>query len=1164
MNSGLNALKLVRSVKQERKEEMMRKLAVALSLASVLGAGVVQALGLGEASVESTLNQPLKAEIELVNIRDLEDNEILPGLASREEFLKAGVERIYFLSDVRFEVKRNESGKMVVELTTNKPVREPFLNFLVEVIWPSGRLLREYALLIDPPIYAQEPVAPVRQVESTPTTTFSQLPEIDVIDEAPASQTVSAPAAQQAPVAENTQQQGDVYGPTNNSDTMWAIALKVRPDSSVTAQQTMLAIQDLNPNSFIDGNINSLKKGQILRLPSLNDIRQRSKREAVRGVIAQNRDFEKRALGKNVVDATPAIEESGSTPVSAPVKTGDELKLVVAENTASDNEAGAHAGEAASDGSADALKNNLAITLEKLDQTNLEKEELNSRVKDLEEQLETLQRLLTLKDDQLANLQTQMGQEEAPAQDELAQAAMEGAATTEQAPTDAMAAEEGMTDSETVSAESDLAVQDSEVATDEMVATEADGVEEVAQASDMSASETAVKSTDTAKPVDTAKPADAATETKAKSAPIAATEPAKEDLSVQSIVDMIMKNPMYQLVAGGVVILLLLIVWGLSRRNAQKEQEFFETRNEDGEEPGDIFDVEQAEGGEASDDTIVAAEDHATEDDTELTSQPETEDVIAEADIYIAYGRLDQAAQLLENAISSEPQRTDTRLKLLEVYAESNEIESFDKQYNEVQALNDDYALEQANEIKSRLSESDDMVSIDDLESQLLAGDSEPALGEPEPVLDESEQVAEEPEDKKDEIITIDYEPTTVPTSQAEESNVDDLNIDEELSSLESDLAADGVDQSAIEAEDDNLDIDFDINEIDLELDESATDEPESIEFNLESETVDTLEAADSALEDEMDLDLGIDESEQDTTEKESDAGEADLELDDLALSEEFANLDADEAGSDLTDIDAELTDIDSDLADIDSELSDLDSELDEIALDLDAKSEETEASQISEELSGDELEGELNLDDLDLELDKIDSELDGNFDLDDSLELSESLPEEDSSELLSSDAAVEELEEIAETLSADVVEPTENADEPAFETDELSVAEDLDDQSGESLELDENLEAELDGAVETESTSNEIEDDGLDIDDSILDLKESVADESGFESDISDDDDFDFLEGTDEAATKLDLARAYIDMGDGDGAKDILEEVALEGSEAQKQEAQDLLKTLD
>ena len=1114
-------LNLVRSVKQERKEEMMRKLAVALSLVSVLGAGVVQALGLGEASVESTLNQPLKAEIELVNIRDLEDNEILPGLASREEFLKAGVERIYFLSDVRFEVQRNENGKMVVQLTTAKPVREPFLNFLVEVIWPSGRLLREYALLIDPPIYGEEPLAPVQQVQSAPALTTNQLPEIDVSDERPARQNVSAPVAQSS---------GDIYGPTNNSDTMWAIALKVRPDSSVTAQQTMLAIQDMNPDSFINGNINSLKKGQILRLPNLNDIRQRSKRDAVRGVIAQNRDFEKRALGKNVVDATPQSE----TPVTTPsaVNSGDELKLVVAENTATDNQSGAHAGEAANNGSEDALKNNLAVMLEKLDQASLEKRELNSRVEDLEEQLETLQRLLTLKDDQLANLQTQMGKDEA----------IDSVKTVDEV----MVAED-------MAAKGELSSEEESAGTN----VDAEKIAEASVAEGMAGSaepETIVGIEPQAVSAD--KPVDAPETPKTKPASLPVTEPVEKELTVQSIVETVMKNPMYQLAVGGGVILLLLIVWGLSRRNAQKEQEFFETRNEDGEEPGDIFGAEDVLGSEESNGAVTEV-DEAVEavEETVLPGQAETEDVIAEADIYIAYGRLDQASQLLENAISSEPQRTDIRLKLLEVYAESNEAESFNKQFNEVEALNDDYAMEQALEIKSRFADADadDMMSIDDLENQLLSTEEGP---DSEPLEIEG-LGAEEAEDKEAEISAIDYEPTQSASEQLD----DTADIDEELSSLESDLAADGVGQSDLESEDDDLDIDFDINEIDLDADDTSIEESAPIEFELDSTNVDKQEGEDTLLAgEEVDLGLDIADEISLTSTEEVDVDELELDVDELELDVDNLELDADDLELDVEGLglDDELSVVDQDvqgseLSDLDTQLADLDSELDDIALDLEPAGDEVKSTDL-ESPEGD-LEDGLSLDDLDLELDKIDSDLDVSFDLE-----GEGETKQEDGKLMSSDSAVEELEDIAETLSVDSPAPEEVVDSllegdlPGLEEDDVVVG------AEELGELD------LAGDISSDAVSDHSldADDSLDIDGGTLDLEGSAVDVDGFESGITEDEDFDFLAGTDEAATKLDLARAYIDMGDGDGARDILEEVTLEGSEEQKQEAQDLLKTLD
>ncbi|HVL00593.1 MAG TPA: hypothetical protein VM553_12315, partial [Dongiaceae bacterium] len=143
---------------------MVRKLAAALLGVGVLIPGLANALGLGEIKLNSALSEPLDAEIELVQVRELTGTEILPSLASSGDFESSGVERSQFLTDLKFEVTVNEKGKSFIRVRSTKPVKEPFLNFLVEVNWPAGRLLREYTLFLDPPIYnAQRTKAPVSQ-----------------------------------------------------------------------------------------------------------------------------------------------------------------------------------------------------------------------------------------------------------------------------------------------------------------------------------------------------------------------------------------------------------------------------------------------------------------------------------------------------------------------------------------------------------------------------------------------------------------------------------------------------------------------------------------------------------------------------------------------------------------------------------------------------------------------------------------------------------------------------------------------------------------------------------------------------------------------------------------------------------------------------------------
>ena len=117
----------------------VRKLVLAIAAASALTSGTAHALGLGEIDLQSSLSQPLVAEIELLEVRDLAQGEVIPSLASPEEFNKAGVDRQYFLTDLKFTPVIKPNGKSVIRITSTKPVREPYLNFLVEVAWPTGR-----------------------------------------------------------------------------------------------------------------------------------------------------------------------------------------------------------------------------------------------------------------------------------------------------------------------------------------------------------------------------------------------------------------------------------------------------------------------------------------------------------------------------------------------------------------------------------------------------------------------------------------------------------------------------------------------------------------------------------------------------------------------------------------------------------------------------------------------------------------------------------------------------------------------------------------------------------------------------------------------------------------------------------------------------------------
>ncbi|MDG2070792.1 MAG: FimV/HubP family polar landmark protein [Pseudomonadales bacterium] len=341
--------------------------------------------GMGKLELNSALNQVFSAEIQLINIGRLQPEEIIPSLATQDDFNRYGVERIYILTDLDFVVRGREDGSgYYLEVTSDKPIREPFLNFIVEVLWPSGKILSEFTVLLDPPVFGDQGVAPIVTAESqqtsmapvakssqirmtTPVPSASSMGEVDVVD--------------------------DEYGLTGPGDTLWTIALKVRPNDSVSVQQTMLALQRLNPEAFINNNINLLKAGHVLRIPDAGDIREDSTQEAVAEVRAQNQEFQDyKSSGIAQMDATRRQRQDSSSDA------GDEdgeLKLLAADRTS-----GQRAGD--SDARTADIENELAIIREDLDRARRANNELNVRLDDLAGQIETLNEIVKLRDDQLA------------------------------------------------------------------------------------------------------------------------------------------------------------------------------------------------------------------------------------------------------------------------------------------------------------------------------------------------------------------------------------------------------------------------------------------------------------------------------------------------------------------------------------------------------------------------------------------------------------------------------------------------------------------------------------------------------------------------------------------------------------------------------------------
>lgn len=950
----------------------VRKLVLAIAAATSLTSGMAHALGLGEVTLKSALNQPLQAEIELLDVKGLETDEVRPKLASPEDFAKAGVDRQFFLTDLKFTPALNANGKNVIRVTSSKPVREPYLNFMVEVLWPSGRLLREYTLLLDPPLYSPEtaaavaPQLPVARPVTRPPVAAAPRPA-PAPSAAPVP-TPSAPATSAPRVASNEYR-------TTSRDTLWEVAQQVR--SGGTVHQAMLAIQDLNPDAFLDGNINRMKSGQVLRLPTDEQIRSRSQSEALAQVAAQNaawRSGRRAAPGARQLDATRRAE-AGAAPAQS--ERSDNLRLVAPEagSATSGSDAGGTGG-----GNSKALADKLAVTQESLDSSRRESAELKSRVDDLQSQLDKLQRLIQLKDSQLAKLQASVA--------EQGQTPVTPAAPAPAVPTPAPGAP---AENQGVDAQSSAP------------AGQADATENAAGAP---ATASQAAPTEPAAPVEPqAEQPPAPVEPTPEPAP-AQPLPAADEPD-EGILASLLANPtMLALLGGGALLLLLVALLILSRRNSAKETVQQNNLILGGDDDANKF---------VSDMGLSAGSFDSLDDDpqVELSTPvgervtPQTGDPLGEADIYIAYGRFNQAAELLQGAINDEPRRADLRLKLMEVYAELGDREGFVRQENELREMGG---------------------SSSDIDSLKLRY---PAMSALAAAALASAAAAASRDDQRDEF------------------NLDDLAIQEPAPSAA--------------------------------LDDDA--------FNL----------------DDLDLDFDSDPSPAARTEPVDDLG--DLSLDDDL---QFASTSSPAAEQDL--------DFDLDLGEDEGGSSpDQGDELADFNLDLDGQEPD---------------EKPLSADD----------------------DFLFSLEEEPSAT-----PKVAPLDEPSfEALREPVVDPRSSVDTPLADFD---------------LSLDDDEPAKDDFAAQLDRVAAQLEQ--MNDEPQPPAVPEPVADEP-FDDPFadapvtadtlagpSDEDDFDFLSGTDETATKLDLARAYIDMGDSEGARDILDEVLAEGDDAQQQEAREMISRL-
>lgn len=993
----------------------LRKLIWVCGFACALLANVVAALGLGEVRLNSTLNEPLNAEIKLLDTRGLGASQIIVTLASPADFERNGVDRPYFLTEFQFEILLDHPGGAIVRVTSRSPVREPFINFLLEARWPTGRLLREYTLLMDLPTFSDSAAGAVAQAPTT-----RSMPS----DAAPTSAT--QPRAANPARSASTRSSGAPSGQTGdsytvgNNDTLWEIALDVRPDSSHSVHQTMLAIQRLNPDAFIDGNINLLRNGQVLRVPSSDDIQTVTRNDAVAEVARQNQVWSDDSMGAQL----SATRRDASTRRDADAVSGS-VRLA----TPGRNDTSAGQGSGDNTGSGRALETELAATFEELDKTKSENQELSSRVRDLEEQIETMERLVEVSNEQLRALQLSASQ-------------TDPAATTDAEPeyTDPYGADP-VTDGGSVTEEPEGDLAEEEPATAEgepVVAEEAPAVSEPVA------------------PVDSRKV-------------VAPPQPSK------TILDHLMENLLWILLA--IVVLAALVGAVIYRRKQEAETEAIPD--------DDFFGVESEADNEAFNSTApddiddIDADEVPLFDEEEIPAEAETGDVVGEADIYIAYGKFDQAEEMLLAGLAKDPDSVDIRLKLLEVYSQTQDAEKFDHYYAGLIGLAGQPALARAAELREHIAGAGEFTptgSGESFDADTLDISSASSID-----LDESSETEDDAviEDELD--FSFDLEDDASPLLEEDES----LAQEGDLSSVNSRYDLSFEEPASVSTpEEDEFSFDFDLEGA------SESETISSAPAEVDDEFAFELDDLDPEPEPAAEVSLDVSEDLEDLS----------FELDEPPVHTSTREVVALAPAFDESDEELELPDDSSDDFNLDMEMNDLDlAALDEEMEDLDADFVVAEQSEELEVSLGDDANALVEEDKLELEL------IDGSADAED--ELSFNQPD---------------------------IQPPEEHVAPS------AVA------SPEALEDDEDV---FDQA-----------------------LSEFAADESDSAAmpeldDLSDDDmdaELDFLADADEAATKLDLARAYIDMGDTDGARDILAEVAHEGNDQQRQEAVDLLSRID
>lgn len=599
----------------------------------------VFAAGLGKLNVMSGLGEPLKADIELISVSAEELNSITAAIASEEAYTIQGIEKPASHNTIKVEVAKNASGTPVLKLKSTQPISEPFLDMLIQVDWASGRLLREYTVLLDPPGYTGETDSTTAQA---PVVTDSDTMKGAIKQDAtngetapskPSSAKKSSSKPSQVEPAEEAMASDDASGQehfTQSGDTLGKIAREMKPEG-ISLEQMLIGLYQTNPEAFQGNNINRLKVGQIIRQPSEETLNAISRNEAAKEIKIQTANWnayrnklagivvDSEASDANDVDANTQSAggkiKSAAEDTSMPAATGPKDVVKLSAGDAAAAKSGANVNEIKS------LENKITALQEEATAREKSVKEAQDKTASLEKQISDMQKLLEMKSGALADMQKQAETQAAAEKDKAAQV--------------------------------DVAKPQAEVPP-------AKPVDNAPQATKQADSEIKVGA-------DAEKP-------KPSPAPV----PVTETVPQQGFIDGILDGLNFGLLApAGGLIALLAGGWLYLRKKRERSLADFEQgiMTSGGLKANTVF-------GNTASASVDTGDTSFLTDFSQSANggMIDTHDVdpIAEAEVYMAYGRDAQAEEILKDAISKEPKRYELHLKLLEMYAVSKNVSAFE------------------------------------------------------------------------------------------------------------------------------------------------------------------------------------------------------------------------------------------------------------------------------------------------------------------------------------------------------------------------------------------------------------------------------------------------------------------------------------------------------